>query len=60
VIGRKAKSSFSPKDPGAVHSRFRKVLARAERRVARELRQITKSKPEVSVVRLTLRPNRSV
>jgi hypothetical protein len=60
VIGRKAKSFFAPKDPGAVHTRFRKVLARAERRVARELRQITKSKPEVSVVRLTLRPNRSV
>lgn len=59
MIGRKAKSFFAPRDPGAVHSRFRKVMARAERRVARELRQITKSKPEVSVVRLTLRPNRS-
>lgn len=59
VIGRKPKSFFSPRDPGAVRTRFRKVLAKAERRHERELRQITKARPEVNVVRLTLRPNRS-
>ncbi len=59
VIGRKPKSFFSPRDPGAVRTRFRKVLAKAERRHERELRQIVKAKPEVNVVRLTLRPNRS-
>lgn len=58
VIGRKPKSFFSPRDPGAVRTRFRKILAKAERRVERELRQITKSKPDVNVGRLTLRPHR--
>jgi hypothetical protein len=59
VIGRKPKSFFSPRDPGAVRTRFRRVLARAERRMERELRQMTKSKPVDSMIRLTLRPNRS-
>jgi hypothetical protein len=58
VIGRKPKSFFSPHDPSAVRTRFRKVLARAERRIERELRQMTKSKPADTMVRLTLRPNR--
>ncbi len=59
MIGRKPKSFFSPRDPGAVRSRFRKVLQRAERRIERELRQMTKSKPADTMIRLTLRPNRS-
>jgi hypothetical protein len=58
VIERKAKSFFSPRDPGAVRTRFRKILARAERRVERELQQITRSKPNVNVGRLTLRTHR--
>jgi hypothetical protein len=45
MIERKPKSFFSPRDPGAVRTRFRRILARAERRVERELRQVTKSKP---------------
>ncbi|MBI1735027.1 MAG: hypothetical protein HYR51_07635 [Candidatus Rokubacteria bacterium] len=58
MIERKPRSFFSPRDPDAVRSRFRKILAKAERRVERELRQITKSKPDVTVARLTLRAHR--
>ena len=58
VIERKPKSFFSPRDPGAVRSRFRKILARVERQVEREFKQITKSKADVTASRLTLRAHR--
>jgi hypothetical protein len=61
VIERKRKSFFSPRDPGAVHARFMKVVARAEQRADEALRSITPApkKPLAIAKRLTLRAKRS-